>query len=130
MFEGQVICGGSVSRTITVKLQLLELPQSSVAETLTVFVPFANSEPEGGEQTTVVPEQASLAVAANSTIAEHLPRSVPTMMSSGQVTSGATVSTMVMVCEEVAVLPHSSVAVQVRSNEPVPPHSLDCGPSV
>src|ERR1041385_2804814 len=43
---------------------------------------------------------------------------------------GAVVSTMVMVCVDCAVLPHASVAVQVRMNEPVLPHSSDCALSL
>jgi hypothetical protein len=43
-----------VQTTVTVKLQLLLLPQQSTAEQLTVVVVFgAKVEHEGGEQTTV-----------------------------------------------------------------------------
>src|SRR5207247_11102624 len=43
---------------------------------------------------------------------------------------GAVVSTMVMVCVDWAVLPHASVAVHVRTNEPVLPHWPLNGPSL
>src|SRR5580765_5966077 len=43
---------------------------------------------------------------------------------------GTVVSTMVMVCVDWAVLPQASVAVQVRTNEPVLPHWPLIGPSL
>src|SRR5437867_10668163 len=43
---------------------------------------------------------------------------------------GAVLSTMVMVCVDWAVLPHASVAVHVRTNEPVLPHWSFIGPSL
>jgi hypothetical protein len=43
---------------------------------------------------------------------------------------GAVVSTMEMVCVEWAVLPHASVAVHVRTNDPVLPHRPLIGPSL
>src|SRR5882724_10241247 len=43
---------------------------------------------------------------------------------------GAVVSTMVMVCVDWALLPQASVAVQVRTNEPVLPHWSLIGPSL
>ena len=44
--EGQVITGSVVSSTVTVKLQVLELPAASVAVAVTVVVPIAKVEPE------------------------------------------------------------------------------------
>src|SRR5437773_12222230 len=43
---------------------------------------------------------------------------------------GAVVSTVVMVCVDWAVLPQASVAIQVRTNEPVLPHWWLIGPSL
>jgi len=58
-----VICGPSVSLTVTVKVQVLDiLPEASVALQLTTVVPFGNVEPDGGVQATVAPGQLSLAV--------------------------------------------------------------------
>jgi hypothetical protein len=62
MGAGQVIFGGSVSTTVTVKLHVAVLPDVSVAVQRTVVVPLAKIEPEGGTQTTVTPGQLSLAV--------------------------------------------------------------------
>lgn len=52
MFAGQMIAGGCVSFTVTVKLQLAVLPAASLAVHVTVVVPFGNVEPDGGSQTT------------------------------------------------------------------------------
>jgi hypothetical protein len=51
IFAGQVIVGGCVSTTVTVKLQ--DGPGAPVAWQVTVVVPLTNIEPEGGVQVTV-----------------------------------------------------------------------------
>ena len=51
MVVGQVIVGGCVSLTVTVKLQL----GPAVAVQVTVVVPTGKNEPEGGEQV-IVPQ--------------------------------------------------------------------------
>jgi hypothetical protein len=73
MLAGQVICGGSVSLTVTVNEQLPVLVLVSVAEQVTVVVPTGNVAPEAGVQTTgITPSQLSLAVGAvYVTTAEH-----------------------------------------------------------
>jgi hypothetical protein len=48
-FGGQVIVGGWVSLTVTVKLQL----GPAVVVQVTVVVPFGKNEPDGGLQLTV-----------------------------------------------------------------------------
>src|SRR6266545_1527046 len=53
-----------------------------------------------------------------------------TMASGTSLIVGAVVSTRVMVCVDRAVLPQASVAVQVRTNEPVLPHWPLIGPSL
>jgi hypothetical protein len=64
LFVLQVTCGGIVSTTVTVKLQLLELPALSLALQTTLLVPNLNPVPEGGVQVTGTgPSQASIAVA-------------------------------------------------------------------
>ena len=64
MLAGQVITGGSLSLTVTVKLQLAVFPATSVAVQLTGVVPFGKLEPEDGEQEAVATEQLSAAVGA------------------------------------------------------------------
>jgi hypothetical protein len=49
---GQEIASGSAVFTVTVKLQLVLLPDLSVAVSVTVDMPIGNREPEGGELTT------------------------------------------------------------------------------
>ena len=61
---GQTTTGGSVSLTITVKLQLLVLPAASVAVQVTGVVPVLKLEPVGGVQVTVTPGQLSVAPGA------------------------------------------------------------------
>ena len=53
MLLGQVITGNSVSFTVTVKVQLVVLPQASVAEQFTVVTPTGKTEPLVGVQTKV-----------------------------------------------------------------------------
>src|SRR5258705_73297 len=62
---GQVICGSSVSLTVTVKVQLAVLLAASVALQVTVVVPLSNAVPLAGAHVTVTgPSQTSLAVGA------------------------------------------------------------------
>jgi len=119
MSAGHVIAGAVVSATtLTSKEHIDELPEASVAVQVTVVVPTANTEPEGGEQTTLgAGSQASLAVAVKLTTAPPGPAQV-TRTSPGQVTAGAVVSSTVtekVHCEE---LPSSSVAVTVTTVVP------------
>ena len=52
MFDGQLTCGGLVSTTVTVKVQLLERPPLSVAAQTTLLLPRRKPLPEGGTQVT------------------------------------------------------------------------------
>src|SRR6185503_6139695 len=63
MSAGRAMPGGSRSRTVTVKVQLLRLLAASVAVQVTVVTPLANVEPLGGLHVTVTPGQLSVAVA-------------------------------------------------------------------
>ena len=50
---GHEMLGGVTSRaTVTVKVHVVRLVQSSVAVQFTVVVPGGNNEPDGGEQVT------------------------------------------------------------------------------
>ena len=65
MFAGQVIDGGCVSFTVTVKLQLDWFPDASPTLQVTVVVPFGNVDPEAGLHTGVpTPGQLSLTTGA------------------------------------------------------------------
>ena len=80
-----------MSLTVTVKLQLAELPDASVTLHATVVVPFANVDPDGGTQEGApTPGQLLLTAGAeNVTIALHWPVAVPVTMFVGQVIEGA-----------------------------------------
>lgn len=99
MFAGQVIAGGCVSLTVTVKAHAAGLFAASVTVQLTVVVPFWKVEPDGGTQTGApTPGQLSLTVgAANVTTAVHTPVAAGTVMFAGQVITGACVSLTVTV---------------------------------
>ena len=60
---GQLIIGGSVSLTVTLKEQLAVLPLASVATQFTVVLPLGKVDPLGGAQLTLAPGQLSLAEA-------------------------------------------------------------------
>lgn len=112
MLAGQVIVGGCVSLTFTVKLQVAVLPEASVAVTVTVVVPFGNAVPDGGLATTVTPGQLSDAVTLKVTTFEHCPVVVVVTIFAGQVTVGACVSLIFTVNEQLAELPCASVTEQ------------------
>src|SRR5438552_12025394 len=103
--------GGSMSLTVTVKLQLRELPAASFAVATTVVVPNGKTEPEAGLLTTVGTEQLSLAMAVKLTEAEHVPEGALTVMLAGHAMVGSVSSMTVMVCAALAVRPAPSVAV-------------------
>ena len=116
MSLGQVMAGGSVSFTVIVKEQVLELPQASVTVHWTLVVPTEKDEPDGGVQTTAgLVLQLSLAVGAKLTITEHAPGALLVVMFDGQVICGGTVSMVRTNCEQLAVFPLSSVAVHTRT---------------
>ena len=48
MLAGQIATGFSLSVTVTVNVQLDELPEGSVAVAVTVVVPIGNELPEAG----------------------------------------------------------------------------------
>src|ERR1043166_7670541 len=52
MSAGQVTCGGVVSTTVTVNVQLLEAPPLSVAVHVTLLAPRRKPVPEGGMHVT------------------------------------------------------------------------------
>src|SRR6186713_2335537 len=108
---GQVIDGAVISRTVIVALQVAVLPQSSVARKMRVCT--VGQLPLGVVLTTTTStlwSQASLAVA--------LPQDGVAGQSmvwlAGQVIDGAVISRTVIVALQVAVLPQSSVALQIR----------------
>src|SRR4051794_26566733 len=111
---GTVITGAVVSTTVAVNDDAGDtLPWWSLAVQLTVVLPRANVEPDGGVHTTVgLASTASVPEAANETRAPDGPvASVVTL--AGTTSAGAVRSATVTVKPDVAVLPWASVAVQV-----------------
>jgi hypothetical protein len=108
------MAGASVSLTVTVNEQVLVLPDGSVAVQVTVFVPRANVEPDGGTQDTVALPELSLAVVVNVTLLrEHCPASVASTRLLEQVIDGGCVSASVYSANttEVEFVPLVAVAV-------------------
>src|SRR5258708_1072791 len=103
--------GGVMSLTVTVKLQLLELPAASVAVANTVVVPTGKLEPDALLVTTVGTEQLSLAPTEKVTGAAHVPEIAFTTMLVGQAILGGVLSMTVIVCNAPAFKLGPSVAV-------------------
>src|SRR5256712_16260 len=101
---GQVMVGGSLSMTVTVKLQVLLLPWISVAMLLTVVVPTGKAKPPAGVLTRLWTAQLSVAVTAKVTLLVHWPGELSTVILAGQVMTGFSVSLTVTVWLQVAVL--------------------------
>src|SRR5262245_13600209 len=119
---GQLIIGSCVSRTVTVNEQPLVLPTSSVAVQVTLLVPTLNVEPLGGTHTTTtVVSQLSVAVATQVTLLLlHWPASATSTILLGQVISGGTSSTTVIVKEQLAPLELVQVTVFVPAGKDDP----------
>src|SRR2546421_10104629 len=112
--------GFSVSLIVTLKEHEPVFPDASVAVQFTVVLPFAKVEPEAGVQELVAPGHLSGAVTLQVTLLfEHWPLSVLAAMLAGQVMPGFSVSLMVTVKAQEAVLPEASVAVQFTGVVPL-----------
>src|ERR1051326_4929077 len=87
------VTGGGSSLTVTVKKQVLVLPETSKAVHTTVFVPTGNAEPDSGETFVLVSAQLSLTVGGgNVTTALAWPNGMLVAMSAGHVIEGSSVS--------------------------------------
>jgi hypothetical protein len=116
---GSVRLGSVESPTTTSNESLELLPLASVALQLTVVVPSANVDPDGGVHvTTGTPSTASLAVAPYVTTAPD-PLVASAVMSAGTVRVGAVVSTTWTSNAALAGLPAASVAVQLTVDVPI-----------
>src|SRR5512141_3258207 len=114
MLGGQIMRGGSASRTVTVNLQLLLFPDESTAAQRTVVTPTGKVEPDGGLHSKLTNPQGSVAEAVYVTLLlEQVPRSALTRMFDGQTTRGGSVSLTVTVKVQLLLLPEASFAVQV-----------------
>src|SRR5215472_15472387 len=110
IFDGQVITGGCVSRTITCCWQVAMLPLLSITVQVTRLVPTGNCA--GALFVTVTVPQLSLVVGLPNTtfVATHSPASVLVVTSGGHVMVGTCVSVTVTVKMQTLVLPLLSIA--------------------
>jgi hypothetical protein len=87
-----VTVGACVSRTVTVKLPLVEFPASSLAVQLTVVFPMEKVDPDGGAHEISTEESAlSVAETVNDTPAPE-PEVASAVMLPGSVSTGGVVS--------------------------------------
>src|ERR1051325_11229174 len=122
----QVICGAVVSCTVTVRWQVLWLPQASVAVKVTVAVPLAPQPSLRAVKsfvTTALPQvSVALAKASHAAICAALPvQSHSNTALVGQVISGKVVSCTVRMFVQRLWLPQASVAVQMTVALPLAP---------
>jgi hypothetical protein len=113
MFVGQWTLGGSASVTVTLKEQVPALPDGSLAVQVITVSPTGKAEEGALLDVLAIPQ---LSVSPKPPLmlraAEHLPGSLLTERSGGQVATGFSVSTTVAVKEQVLELPAKSVALQ------------------
>ena len=85
-----LITGNWPSNTVTLKVQVDELPHTSVAVTVTSVVPMENWLPDAGTEVIVTgPPQLSVAVGVKETATVQKPIGVVAVIFAGQVSTGA-----------------------------------------
>jgi hypothetical protein len=87
-FTGQVMPGGNVSRTVTVKVHVFELPLRSRAVLVTVVVPSGKAKPLAGLLVTFVTAQLSVAVTLKIRLLVQTPGAELTVIFPGQLIAG------------------------------------------
>ena len=87
-FTGQAMLGGNVSRTVTVKVHMLELPLLSRAVLVTVVVPRGKAKPLAGLLVMLVTAQLSVAFTMKLTLLAHIPANALTVIFPGQLMVG------------------------------------------
>jgi hypothetical protein len=120
-FAGQVIAGGCVSSTVTVKEQLLELPLLSRAVLVTVVMPNGNAKPLTGTLVRFVTTQLSVAFTTKVTLLTHPPIPVFTMIFTGQLIAGASRSSIETTLLQLPMQPVVSVTCSASVYVPVDP---------
>ena len=118
----QVIVGGVLSRTTIERLQVAVLPQSSVAVQVRVAVYVPAHEPGVDPSTCVMMTVASQASKAVASIQTGVFGQSIGLIGSTHIIVGGVLSLTTIDALQVAVLPQSSVAVQVRVAVYVPKH--------
>ena len=87
-FAGQVIAGGWLSSTVTVKAHVLEFPLLSRTVLVTLVVPRGKAKPLAGSLEMFVTAQLSVAVTLKVTLLVHTPGAAFTVRFAGQVITG------------------------------------------
>src|SRR5438552_13043009 len=98
MFDGQLITGGSLSLTVTVKLHVAVLPAASVTRNTFVITPTGKADPLANPPVCVVRTPAQLSVptgALQVTTAPHRLASTLATMLDGQLITGGTLAVTV-----------------------------------
>jgi len=101
----QVITGGWVSLTVTVKVHCAVFPLASTAVLVTVVIPTGKADPLAGMLSTPGAPQLSVAVTLNVTLLVHAPSAAVTVRFAGQVIAGSWVSLTVTVKRHWLALP-------------------------
>src|SRR5438046_2016776 len=104
-FAGHVSCGGCVSLTVTVKVQVLLLPLLSRTVLVTVVVPRGKAKPLAGTLEMLVTAQLSDVLTVKVTLLVHTPGAAFTVRLTGQVICGGCASFTVTVKVQVLLLP-------------------------
>ena len=87
-FAGQLMAGGWVSTTVTVKVHWPRFPLLSRAVLVTVVRPTGKGKPVGGTLVKLVTAQLSLAVTVKDTLLKHSPAAAFTVIAPGQLIAG------------------------------------------
>ena len=117
---GQKMVGAWVSLTVTENVQVLVLPEASVAVLVTRVRPIGKVDPDKRLETRLVTEQLSVAVTEKMTLLRlHWPASAVRTRLDGQVRTGFCVSVTVTENVQELVLPEASVAVLVTVVTPI-----------
>jgi hypothetical protein len=114
MSAGQVITGPVTSRPVIICRHVAVLPQASVAIHVLVIVKLPGQLPFTltSDELRLTDPQLSVAVAIP-VLSVSVRAWQSMVLFAGQVIVGATLSLIVMICEQVAVLPHTSDALYV-----------------
>src|ERR1043166_5544409 len=124
---GQLIVGGWLSTTVTLKVTFEVLPPASVAVHTTLVVPIAKLVPDAGTHRIELPGQLSVNVARKLTLLAHWPGAVLTVIGPGQLIVGGWLSTTVTLKVQFEVLPLASVAVHTTVVVPIAKLVPDAG---
>jgi hypothetical protein len=127
MLFGQLIVGGCLSTTVTLKKQVALLPEESIATMTTLVVPIGKIDPDAGVEINVTPGTLSEIFGRGYlTAIEDCPAGTGRIILSGQIIAGGSVSTTVTVKLQVAITPAGLLTVKVTVVVPMGNSDPDC----